>query len=107
MVIFKFTVNASFLNESNHPITVPKSHVDYKEVRAQKLEEGGLTIIYPMGERNDAHLYSGEAGYGHYYQIRTHGENRTIPSYLTKGMQLLVALFKFEGKSYVIIEEIK
>ena len=106
MVIFQFTVNDSFLNVSNHPITVPKSHVDYKEVKSQKLEQGDLTVIYPKGERNIAHLYSGEAGYGDYYQIRTHGEDRTLPGYLIKGMQLLIAIFKFNGKNYVIIEEI-
>ena len=38
MVRFKFIVNKSFLDWPSHPITVPKSKVDYAKLEAEDLD---------------------------------------------------------------------
>ena len=70
MIIFSFTINSSFLNESAHPITVPKSQVEYKAITAERFDLKNVAVVFPRGEKMTGYLYSGIAGYGSYYQLR-------------------------------------
>lgn len=70
MFTFTFRINRSFLTYRSHPITIPKSQVDYGVIAAEGLTPD-LLLVLPNGEKIDGQLYSGVAGYGPYYQIRT------------------------------------
>lgn len=107
MLTFHFRVNDSFLSYQNHPLTVPRSEVDYAAVASEGIDQGVLTVIFPHGERREARLYGGEAGYGDYYQIRFQGADRQIPSYLELNTDLIVILMRFRGCNYAIMEFIK
>jgi hypothetical protein len=69
MVSFDFTVNSSFLSYPSHPITVPKTQVDYHRLERENLGRE-IAIIEPNGMRMAGRLYRSIAGYGEYYQIR-------------------------------------
>ncbi len=103
MVYFRFTINASFLKYSTHPITVPKNQVKYSQLVKEKLDKGDLTMIFPKGQRVRGHMYYGRAGYGPYYQIRTHSDE-SIPKYLSEGDDVLVIILKDKNKRYSILE---
>ena len=79
MISFLFTVNRSFLEYPTHPVTVPRSRVDYAQLRREGLGPS-LTIVAPTGQTVTGRLYSGIAGYGHYYQIQADG-HRGDPLY--------------------------
>ena len=104
MESFEFTVNDSFLEGPGHPITIPKSQLTYKDLRAIGLDHTRVIVVLPHGERFDAEIYHGEAGYGEYYQLRFNGDNRTLPGYLKLNDRLIVLLAKAAGKSHVILE---
>src|SRR3954471_8519708 len=69
MVEFTFTVNKSFLSYSSHPITIPRTQVDYSILENENLL-GRVTIVSPSGRIVRGHIYSGTAGFGPYHQIR-------------------------------------
>ena len=78
MLRFTFKVNSSFLSWPSHPITVPRTQIDYSDLEAEGLDRGSLTVVCPDGTSVSGEMYSGTAGYGPYYQIRmgvpkTHG----------------------------------
>jgi hypothetical protein len=73
VIRFQFRVNASFLSYLTHPITIPKTQVDYEVLRAQLGGMRDAEIRCPEGQVLDAVIYSGTAGYGLYYQIRCSG----------------------------------
>jgi len=103
MIIFRFFINNSFLKYSSHPITVPKSQVIYKNLVEDNLDKGDFILILPKGEILKSHIYYGISSYGEYYQIRTYsGQN--IPSYLLLNDQLIVILFRYNRKSYCVLE---
>jgi hypothetical protein len=104
MVLFRFAVTQSFLNVTTHPITIPRSQVDYKTVEASNFDRKNITVILPRGERINGHLYSGSAGYGPYFQIRLHGENRKLPTYFKIDDKLIVLLFRVGARSYATLE---
>jgi hypothetical protein len=104
MAVFQFTINDSFLTGAGHPITVPKSQLPYKELIAAGLDHKHVTVILPHGERFEAEIYFGEAGYGEYYQIRFIGQDRTLPGYLKSNDQVFVLLTMIGSRSYAIIE---
>jgi len=104
MVVFSFKVNQSFLGETGHPLTVPKSQVPCPFLKAEGLSEKNVTIIFPRGERLEGQLYHGEAGYGEYYQLKVRGENRILPTYIKLQDHLLVVLFKAGSHSYAALE---
>ena len=104
MIPFRFSVTRSFLDETTHPITIPKSQVDYKTVDSSNLDRKSIIVIFPRGERIEGHLYSGTAGYGPYFQLRLYGGNLRLPSYLKLNDKLIVALFRFGMKSYATLE---
>jgi len=104
MVAFRFTVNDSFLSVSTHPITVPRSQVNYKTLESAQLDRRSYTIIYPKGERLPGRIYSGEAGYGPYYQLTVHANPGHVPRYLKQSDKLFVLLARISGKNYAILE---
>ncbi|MGH7630205.1 MAG: hypothetical protein ACREOF_12675 [Gemmatimonadales bacterium] len=71
MVGFGFRVNHSFLFYPAHPITVPRSQVDYGMVREMLLHDCDVWIIVPNATPVRGIIYQGYAGYGPYYQIRS------------------------------------
>lgn len=103
MLYFRFTINASFLQYSTHPITVPKSQVKYSQLVSEEVDKGDLTIIFPKGERVRGHMYYGEAGYGPYYQIRMY-THQSLPGYLSKGDKLFVVILRDVTRLYAIVE---
>ena len=104
MASFEFTVNDSFLEGSGHPITIPRSQLPYQTLLAIGLNHAHVVVILPRGERFDADIYHGEAGYGEYYQLRFNGGNRDLPSYLKVNDNLVVFLAKAAGTSFAILE---
>jgi len=103
MISFQFIINNSFLTYSTHPITVPKTQVEYKEIEQEGFSQGGLTIIFPKGERTRGHMYYGKAGYGPYYQIRSY-TNQDLPKYLEIGDKVIILLYRDKTSRYSSIE---
>lgn len=103
MVTFRFKINDSFKTNSGHPITVPKSQVDYSVLPDQGLDKGKFTMIFPRGERVSAKMYSAVAGYGPYYQLRLES-GETLPKYFNIGDKVIVLLFKDGVSKYATIE---
>lgn len=104
MATFEFTVNQSFLEASGHPITVPKSQLDYKLLLSLGLDHKNLVVVLPKGERYEAEIYHGEAGYGEYFQIRFHGGDRSLPPYLKMNDHLIIIFTKAAAKSLAVLE---
>ena len=104
MAIFRFTVNRSFLVNRQHPITVPRSQVPYRALEAEGLSHDHIKVIFPQAEQFEGKLYYGEAGFGEYYQLQLCGENRTLPCYIQRDDQLLVALLKDDARSYAVLK---
>jgi hypothetical protein len=105
MPFFQFTVNDSFLHDVGHPITVPKGQLPYPEFLSAGIDHDKVTVILPQGERFEAEVYHGDAGFGEYYQIRFTGNDRTLPSYIKLHDYWLVVPMKMHSHSYVIIEK--
>ncbi len=103
MIYFEFIISDSFLKYSTHPITIPKTQVDYKEVEKGGFAQGDLTIIFPKGEKIRGHVYFGIAGYGPYYQIRSY-PNQNLPKYLAQGDKVIILLYKDKSHLYSSIE---
>ena len=77
MVIFLFRVNKSFLEYSNHPITIPRQyHKDLvKEIYGGfGRKDQHVTVIPPNKRKLEGHIYYGVSGYGPYYQIKVLGK---------------------------------
>lgn len=101
MIRFRFTVNKSFLDWPSHPITVPKSKVDYARLEAEGLDRGDLRIQTPDGSTLGGLMYSGKAGYGFYYQIRIEVPDRHSLLNLRIGSELIVELDRTANTSWV------
>ncbi len=68
-VSFNFKINKSFLNNGNHPITVPREFYVYMEMNGiSKVNDA--TVIFPDGSTTEGYIYYAVAGYGPYYQIK-------------------------------------
>lgn len=101
MIHFRFTINKSFLDWPSHPITVPKSKVNYATLEAEGLDRGDLRVQSPDGSTLGGLMYSGKAGYGFYYQIRIDVPDRHSLLRLPLGSQLLVELVRQGNTSWV------
>jgi len=101
---FEFTANRSFLHASGHPITIPKSRLAHDELLSLKLDHKLVIVTLPHGERYEAELYHGTAGFGEYYQLRFIGGGCSLPSYLKLNDRLIVLLEKAAGRSHVTLE---
>lgn len=105
MLRFNFWVRKSFLQRGTHPITVPRSQVIYREMRESNLHQGPLTVIYPHGEKLQAHMYGGATKQrGNYYQIRHFPCSGKFPSYLKASQRLLIILLSIQEKPHAILE---
>lgn len=71
MVGFSFCINRSFVNYSWHPITVPRSRVDYGAVEREMIGISSGLARFPDGSVVPCQIVCGLAGFGQYYQIRT------------------------------------
>jgi len=104
MIRFTFKVNNSFLNGGTHPLTVPKTQVDYL-----KLERDGYvgpaTIVTPTGMRMRGQVYSGTAGYGPYYQIRVESKSADPLKRLVLGETLLVEMQRVDGQTVISLAQ--
>jgi hypothetical protein len=72
MITFPYTVRPSFLKYSSHPITIPKAY--YGQLESEKLAVPEASILTQSGSMRGT-IYAGNAGWGHYYQIRSRGGN--------------------------------
>lgn len=99
MIEFNFTVNRSFIDYNNHPITIPKYL--YADLQVQGLENGVALIVGPEGSTFTGSIYSGIAGFGEYYQIRFHSTNHPSIASLVEGDKLLVQMMK-ENENLVV-----
>ena len=104
MASFEFTANQSFLHASGHPITIPKSQLAYDELRSLGLDHEHVVVTLPHGERYEAEIYHGTAGYGEYYQLRFTSGSPSLPSYLKLNDRLIVLLEKAGGRSHATLE---
>lgn len=82
MILFPFTINKTFLEHSNHPITIRKKY--YASLISSIYQGNGCRTIpvhiEPPAKRIlDGEIYYGrKAGWGEYYQIKVLG---TYPGY--------------------------
>jgi hypothetical protein len=90
MVEFAFTINRSFLHYSSHPITIPRTQVDYSTLDKENLL-GAVTIILPSGRTVRGQVYSGTAGFGPYHQIRASSPTNAFAD-LELGSQIVVRM---------------
>ena len=68
---FQFTINRSFLYQTNHPITIPKQFNGFlKNIITEPNENAN---VYFKNEKLVGYFYNGFAGYGEYYQLRFQG----------------------------------
>ena len=76
MNTFFFKVNKSFLENTNHPITIPRENnttllENIYKGRGEKTIP--VRIIPPNGRKLSGEIYYGVSGYGPYYQIKVLG----------------------------------
>lgn len=104
MLRFAFTANRSFIEKSTHPITIPRGQIDYETLMSLGLDGPDYSVICPKGERLGGRMYSGEAGFGHYYQLTVNTKGARLPGYLESGDELLVVLERVSGKNLAKLE---
>jgi hypothetical protein len=92
MITFPYTVRPSFLKYSSHPITVPKAY--YRQLESEDLAVADASILIQNGSMRGT-IYAGNAGWGHYYQIRARGEtsNDAVDEFAT-GQRITVVIEK-------------
>ncbi len=104
MVRFDFRINPTFLTNTMHHVTVPKSIVPLAAMHEHGLDRGGVTVIYPRGERLWGYMYHGRTTQrGQYYQIR-HRATTDFPTYFKQGQKLLVVILRVRDEIYAILE---
>ena len=94
MIKFKFKVNNSFLQYRTRPITIPKTQVDYEQIKKDQLASDNVRVICPGNEHPSGAIYFGIAGYGPYYQVRINGSSRDPLRSLPFGARLSVLIEK-------------
>jgi len=107
MLWFIFRANKSFLTNNAHPVTIPSSNVPYNLLLDENLDHREINMLFPRGEKYEAKIYKGCAGYGQYYQLRLIGKNRQLPDYLAMGDRLLVILCRIDKISLIILEHFR
>jgi hypothetical protein len=98
VIAFDFRINASFLGYSSHPITVPRSQVEYCEVeRLRRLSDDVWITIH--GRRPiRGQLYRGTAGFGPYYQVRALDPVRLSGGPVALGARARVRIYFADGR---------
>jgi hypothetical protein len=89
MITFSFIIGKAFLT-SSHPITIPRAY--YRELEAEELGTAGVSIATQCGRARGI-IYSGNAGWGPYFQICARGRNPvdTVGEF-TLGQRIIVAI---------------
>jgi hypothetical protein len=103
MITFTFRVNDSFLGYPAHPITVPRSQVEYNKVRELLSGSDKVWITVPHGATVPGAIYHGRAGYGPYYQVRFNAPIPVSEAGLEKDELVKVMIFQVEGRVEVQI----
>ena len=81
MVLFPFTINKSFLESCNHPITIPKR---YQAFLISYIYQGNgcrtipIRIDPPAKRILEGEIYYGISSFGEYYQIKVLGEYPSV-----------------------------
>jgi hypothetical protein len=92
MIGFIFNVNDSFLCYPTHPITIPRSKVDYAQIRGLLALSDDVWIHLAQIGAWPARIVGHTAGFGPYYQIRCVGHVPLTRAGLSKGVPLFVSL---------------
>lgn len=81
---FTWIVRRSFLDQSDHPITVPKEYSDAVQVLVGNLDHARLMVpmVNMLGEMLDASIRHSVSGYGDYYQINSRDSASTAGLHL-------------------------
>jgi hypothetical protein len=98
MVKFIFRVNGSFLRYPSHPITIPRSRVDYarvEEILGNK-EEVWIGIVGTATARGI--IYSGRSGWGEYLQIQAREPMYLGRDWLQLGKLVEVLIFEADRR---------
>ena len=103
MISFTFKINKSFLQNPSHPITIPKSSVDYKIINAMDKALTDSVIVCPDSTKIKGRIYSGMAGYGPYFQIQMQGYSRDPLFQLEKKELLLVQIQNTDNKTIIFL----
>jgi hypothetical protein len=105
LIRFIFNTSHSFLTANGHPITIPSGQVPHAKLSLAGLDRGPFVVILPRGERFEAEMRSGTAGYGPYYQLRFKGgTTRQFPEYITLDQQVLVMLLTTRSTHFAVLE---
>jgi hypothetical protein len=88
-----------------HPITIPRSQVDYKNLESENLAVEDLKIICPNGQAMSGRMCHGVAGYGPYYQIKINGPGNDNLCRLNHGQRLIIEIEKVGKEVQVRINE--
>ena len=102
MISFDFTVNKSFF-AGNHPITVPKTQVDYDVIKALGLSDVKAFIVCPDATKLKGKIYHGTAGYGPYYQIRMERSRHDPLSKLPIGKKIFIQIQKDTDEALILL----
>ena len=101
MLSFQFRVNRSFLEYPTHPVTIPRSQVDYGMV--ESMLAGGPRVDLQVADdpATPAQIYGASAGFGPYYQIRAESALALDQPGFELGDKLLVTLDRSERSVHV------
>lgn len=102
MISFAFRVNRSFREYATHPITIPKSQVDYRQLERELA--GGVEgdLRFPDGSSVPAFVYGGVAGYGPYFQIRSQRYSPWVAQRTAVGDLIEVDLSSERGRLAIV-----
>jgi hypothetical protein len=98
MIEFTFRVNDLFLLYPSHPLTVPRSKVDYREVRLLMGLSEDVWVHLPTVGAHQARMYYGRSGFGPYYQLRFAEPVPIGRTGLSRGDRVRVLLFHADGR---------
>ena len=104
MNAFPFIARKSFLRRRSHPITIPRSYVNYQQLEAEGLDRGPYFVIFPKGEQVSGRLRLGTNNWGPYYQLTVDVNGCEFPAYLNHEDSIFVLLTQIRGKNYAVLE---
>ncbi len=98
---FDFKINASFLNSSAHPLTIPKECYPFMEFHGI-INEQNATVIFPDGSTAAGYIYRGRNTWGVYYQIKIRSFYSAVGISNFKIDDVIrVEIFKVDGKTQI------
>jgi len=103
MIRFAFRVNRSFLTYPGHPVTIPKSQTDYREVAELVGPSDEVWVSTEGSVPVRGIIYWGNAGFGDYYQLRVRSPMALQAEWLQLGTLVEVLLYRADGRVEVCI----